>query len=126
MVGQKMRRLLLSFLFAVEMMASSPVYAHAHLQNADPPIGSDVSSGPSTLRLHFSESIELGFSSVSITMDNGMAVAPSDVALAPGDASTIVVTLKGSLGPGRYNVAWHVVSVDTHRTQGHYEFTVKP
>jgi methionine-rich copper-binding protein CopC len=31
-----------------------------------------------------------------------------------------------SLAPGTYRVAWHVVSVDTHRTEGAYTFAVKP
>ena len=29
------------------------------------------------------------------------------------------------LPAGTYTVIWHVVSVDTHRTQGHFEFTIK-
>jgi len=28
------------------------------------------------------------------------------------------------LKPGRYRVRWHVVSVDTHRTEGSFEFSV--
>lgn len=30
------------------------------------------------------------------------------------------------LPPGRYRVTWHAVSVDTHRTQGKYNFLVVP
>jgi methionine-rich copper-binding protein CopC len=30
------------------------------------------------------------------------------------------------LAPGRYRVRWHVVSVDTHRTEGEYSFSVEP
>jgi copper resistance protein C len=28
------------------------------------------------------------------------------------------------LAPGVYQVQWHVISVDTHRTQGNFSFTV--
>jgi hypothetical protein len=30
------------------------------------------------------------------------------------------------LAPGRYRVRWHVVSVDTHRTEGEFGFEVTP
>jgi methionine-rich copper-binding protein CopC len=29
-----------------------------------------------------------------------------------------------ALKPGSYTVTWHVLSVDTHRTEGSYSFTV--
>ena len=42
-----------------------------------------------------------------------------------GDGSTLVLTPKAPLAPGRYTVAWHVVSSDTHRVAGNYTFAVK-
>jgi hypothetical protein len=30
----------------------------------------------------------------------------------------------GILAPGNYTVKWHVTSVDTHKTQGSFSFTV--
>jgi methionine-rich copper-binding protein CopC len=30
------------------------------------------------------------------------------------------------LPPGRYRVTWHAVSVDTHRTEGKYNFLILP
>jgi CopC domain len=30
----------------------------------------------------------------------------------------------GTLAPGNYTVSWHVTSVDTHKTQGSFSFTV--
>jgi methionine-rich copper-binding protein CopC len=30
------------------------------------------------------------------------------------------------LKPGLYHVTWHAVSVDSHRTEGGYTFTVTP
>ena len=32
----------------------------------------------------------------------------------------------GPLPPGAYTVEWHAVSVDTHRTEGRFGFTVGP
>jgi len=122
-------RKLLAMLFvtaSIALTATTPAHAHAHLKRADPAVGSEVSPGPTQLRLNFSEGVELAFSQVEIALDNGEKVAPAAVVLDPNDPKTILVTLKGPLRPGHYNVAWHVVSVDTHKTQGHYDFTVKP
>ena len=43
----------------------------------------------------------------------------------PGNDKQLVLTLP-PLVPGRYRVHWHVVSVDTHRTEGEYSFAVEP
>jgi methionine-rich copper-binding protein CopC len=31
-----------------------------------------------------------------------------------------------TLTPGHYKVSWHVVSVDTHRTEGSFSFDIQP
>ena len=41
------------------------------------------------------------------------------------DGKTLVLTLARPLSSGTYQVAWHVVSTDTHRIQGNLAFTVK-
>ena len=41
------------------------------------------------------------------------------------DGRVLSVKLK-PLPPGVYAVEWHVTSVDTHKTEGHFTFTVKP
>lgn len=38
----------------------------------------------------------------------------------------LLVLAVARLGPGRYRVTWHVVSVDTHPTEGVFDFEVKP
>jgi methionine-rich copper-binding protein CopC len=30
------------------------------------------------------------------------------------------------LAPGLYTVIWHIASVDTHRTEGRFQFTIRP
>jgi hypothetical protein len=42
------------------------------------------------------------------------------------DKSTLVAPISQPLKPGVYKVIWHAVSVDTHKTQGSFQFTVKP
>lgn len=111
------------------VLALSPISAasaHALLRHAVPGAGAVVSPGPSALRLSYSEGVEIAFSKVAVTMGNGMAMPPKLISLDPGDPATIVVTFATPLPAGHYTVTWHVVSVDTHKTQGAYDFDVKP
>jgi methionine-rich copper-binding protein CopC len=111
---------------ALGLLLAGAAQAHAHLQQSEPAAGAAVSPGPNTLTLHFSEGVEPKFSSVAITMDDGMDMGPATVATDPKDAKSLIATLPAKLGPGNYTIAWQVVSVDTHKTNGTYSFTVKP
>ena len=42
-----------------------------------------------------------------------------------GHQKVLIVPIAKPLSPGAYTVHWHAVSVDTHHTQGTFEFTVK-
>ena len=96
--------------------------AHAFLQHATPGAGASLASAPKDITLGFSEPLEPAFSGVNVTNAAG-----NDVEAAPPAITgpTMKVTLK-PLAPGVYHVTWHAVSVDTHRTDGDYRFTVKP
>ena len=37
----------------------------------------------------------------------------------------MIVPMVAPLTPGSYTVKWHVVSVDGHKTEGSYRFSVK-
>jgi copper resistance protein C len=96
--------------------------AHAMLEKAEPAAGAVVRGAPATLRLVYSESLEPAFSGVTVTDSAGRAVASGAPAISQ---STMSVGLK-PLRPGQYRVSWHAVSVDTHRTEGAYTFTIAP
>ncbi len=44
----------------------------------------------------------------------------------PGHQEVLILPIAKPLSPGVYTVHWHAVSVDTHHTQGDFQFTVKP
>jgi methionine-rich copper-binding protein CopC len=98
--------------------------AHAFLDRAAPAVGSEVSGSPPTVTLAYSEPVEPLFSSVQVTDGNGARVDTGKPATMD-DGRILSVSLK-RLTPGVYKVEWHVTSVDTHRTEGHFSFTVKP
>jgi hypothetical protein len=98
--------------------------AHAFLDRASPAVGSEVSGAPAALKLTYTEAVEPLFCSVQVTSANGVREDDGKPA-AEGDGRVLSVKLK-PLPPGVYAVEWHVTSVDTHKTEGHFTFTVKP
>ena len=111
-------------LFAVAaLLCASPAYSHALLKSASPPVGGTVES-PAEIRITFSEGIEPKFSGVALSGPGGAAPV-GKASVAPGDDKVMIVKVGKKLAPGTYSVKWHAVSVDTHHTQGDFDFTVK-
>jgi hypothetical protein len=98
--------------------------AHAFLLKSDPTVGATVTA-PKTLRLEFSEAVELSLSGVDVANGSGAAV-PVQKAHFDGNDHKVLLTDLPPLPPGAYRAKWHVVSVDSHRTEGDFAFTVKP
>jgi methionine-rich copper-binding protein CopC len=98
--------------------------AHAFLEHASPAVGSTVRLPPAELRLWFSEALEPAFSSARVLDASGHDIGARSQ-ITPDHPREIAVPL-GALAPGKYQVRWRVVSVDTHRTEGDFTFTVAP
>ncbi len=99
--------------------------AHAFLRHASPPVGSTLATPPRQVVLDFTEKVEPRFSAIEVQDAAGARVDANDLHAAPDDARRLIIGLK-PLAPGSYKVVWHITSVDTHRTEGAYGFTVKP
>ncbi len=98
--------------------------AHAFLDHSDPKVGSTITNSPTELKVWFTQQLEPAFSTLEVQDAQGKEVDKKDAHLDDKDKSLFIVSLP-SLPPGTYTVIWHAVSVDTHKTQGHFEFTVK-
>lgn len=119
----------LAVAFAVASAATAAV-AHPALVSSTP---AEQSAGPapSTIELHFSETLSTQFSAASLTMtamsgmaDHGPMKMP--VGVAPGtDGKTMVLTPARPLAAGTYRVDWRAVSSDTHPVKGQITFEVK-
>src|ERR1700691_736720 len=96
--------------------------AHAFLDHAEPRVGSTVQTAPRQLSLSFTQNLEPAFSSVEVSDANGARV---DLGKPSISTSVMRVGLK-PLSPGTYKVRWHVLSVDTHTTEGSFSFHVGP
>jgi methionine-rich copper-binding protein CopC len=99
--------------------------AHAYLRRAVPAVGSTVRSAPAVVVCDFTEELEPSFSKLEVQDTAGRRVDAGDMHLAPGDAKRMIIGLS-RVGPGTYTVIWYAVSVDTHRTEGRFNFTVAP
>ena len=105
--------------------AAPAAFAHAQLEKATPAVGGAVTS-PAEIRLKFSEGVEPHFSGVTLTAEGGAAVPLGKPSVDPADNSVLIVKVGKTLPPGVYTVNWRAVSVDTHHTQGDFQFTVTP
>ncbi len=114
----RLRVFILSLLLLA--FAGVPAHAHAMLDHANPSVGSTVASAPREVSLTFTQNLESAFSSVQVTDANGARV---DQGKAQVSGNTMRVGLK-SLSPGTYRVRWQALSVDTHKTEGSFTFTV--
>jgi copper resistance protein C len=99
--------------------------AHAFLDHADPKVGSVVNQSPAQIKAWFTQEPEPDFSVIQVFDDQGKQIDNKDTHADSADAKLLIVTLP-VLQPGKYKVHWHVVSVDTHTTEGDFEFTFKP
>ncbi|MCQ3892836.1 CopC domain-containing protein YobA [Klebsiella quasipneumoniae] len=121
LAGRAMR---LSVAFA-GLLTATGALAHAHLQQQIPAAGAQLAASPQTLTLSFSEGIEPAFSGVSVTGPQQHAVATGKLTRNADNPTQVTVPVAETLRPGEYTVAWHVVSVDGHKTKGQYTFSVK-
>ncbi len=110
---------------ALSVAPAVPGFAHALLRASDPATGSTVAGAPKQVSLSFSEAVEPALCRVAVTDAAGRAMPVGSPSGDPHDARRLRLPL-GALPPGVYTVTWHAVSVDTHKTEGHFSFTVAP
>lgn len=114
-----------ALLFLTALMTTPAAFAHAHLQHQYPAADAQVTAAPQALTLNFSEGVEANFSGLTLTGPAGASIATGKAKRNEKDNTQLIVPLNQPLKPGKYTVDWHVVSVDGHKTQGQYHFSVK-
>ena len=98
-------------------------FAHAFLVRAIPAAGATVTAAPARLTLIYTEAVVPHFCQVTLRGPGGAAVPVGRPRPEPGHPRVLLVRVP-PLPPGRYRVTWHALSRDTHRTAGHFAFTV--
>ncbi len=115
------RRAILGLLLAA---GAKPVWAHAFLEKASPPVGSQSPVSPADLTLRFTEPVEPLFCTIQLLGPSGAAIGVA--APKPIDNAQALVVALPKLQAGTYTVVWHVTSVDTHKTEGRFQFSIGP
>jgi copper resistance protein C len=110
-------------LSVLPLLVAVPILlAHTSPVEMMPAPDSTVSS-PASVMIHFSGALEPKFSLISVTDPSGRVVN-KEPSVVGSDTKVMSVALP-TLPPAVYTVHWVGVSVDTHRSQGDYKFTVK-
>jgi hypothetical protein len=112
-----------AFVIPAALSLATPAWAHAFLERASPPVGSEVATSPPELAITFTEGVEPLFSTIELHAQNGAPVPAGAPHVAPDNNRVLSVQLP-KLPPGIYTVIWHATSVDTHKTEGNFQFTV--
>jgi len=127
-MNKSMTRRFHFLLIAAAILAGMPAVAtaHAFLDNATPKVGSVVAVAPKTIRIQFTQRVEAAFSHIHLFSADGLEITLGPAAVDPSDQTVLSAPVTASLAPGKYEVRWGVLSVDTHRTNGHFPFTYQP
>jgi copper transport protein len=97
---------------------TSPVQAHSNLERSDPPNNAELDQAPSQIRMWFSESVAINFSSVHLLDINGQEVVGLHLTLDASNPRLVVVSLP-KLGNGIYSLNWNILSgSDGHASEG--------
>jgi hypothetical protein len=104
------------------LLATDEATAHAFLDHAEPRVGNTVATAPQQVTLWFTQKLEPAFSTITVTNAAGQRV---DAGKTRVSGTQMSVSLRSG-GSGTYRVKWHVLSVDTHTTEGNFTFKVGP
>ncbi|HKB96046.1 MAG TPA: copper homeostasis periplasmic binding protein CopC [Rhizomicrobium sp.] len=105
-------------------LGATAASAHPRLQASNPAAGAMLKAAPKDIRMSFSETLVPSFTGLELKNAGGKSIPTGKTMLVPGDSKKIVVPIGSRLTAGTYNVAWHAVSVDTHRISGSFSFKV--
>ena len=111
---------LLGIIALLLLLAAGEASAHAFLDHAEPRVGNKVAAAPHEVTLWFTQKLEPAFCTVTVTDAGGQRV---DTGKARVSGNQMSVSLRAG-GNGTYHVMWHVLSVDTHTTDGNFTFQV--
>lgn len=109
-------------IITASLFATTAAWAHAHLKTAAPAANSMVST-PASLNLTFSEALDVKFSGIKLRNAAKQDIVLGEATLANA-GKTLTVKPAQPLPAGAYQLEWHVLSVDGHKTKGAYSFSV--
>ena len=106
----------------------TPALAQAHgaLKSSVPAAGAHLGVAPRELRLTFTESPELTFTTLILRQADGTAVALGRMSFARDSRRAVIAAVLGALAAGTYTVEWKTAGADGHPVTGRFDFTIAP
>ncbi|GAB2869698.1 copper resistance CopC family protein [Streptomyces mayteni] len=112
---------LLCAVVAIGAVHAPPASAHTGLTSSDPADGAELSTAPASVTLTFSDPMDAEYSQVAVTDADESSVTEGEPRV---DGSLVTQPLAADVPPGRYAVAYRVVSADGHPVSGGLGFRV--
>jgi copper transport protein len=115
----------LVFLLGVMFITPADTSAHAFLDRSDPEANMVLPGVPDSVRLWFTEPLEVQYSRIDLYDANGNLVDTDDSFISPDDPYLMILPLPADLPNGTYSAQWRNVSTaDGHPEQGYVPFTI--
>ena len=105
------------------LIMGTSALAHSVLVASSPAAGAQIQTPPQTVVLTFDEGVESELGSVRVLDASGSVRSSGPVFHPDGDARRVAVRVDTG-ARGRYVVAWHVISADSHLVGGAFAFGV--
>jgi copper resistance protein C len=103
------------------LLGAGQALAHTRLQSSDPADGASLATAPQRVSLTFNESMQPGFTTLTVVGPDQAQYQTGDVA---ANGGTVSIGVR-PLGPaGRYEIGYRVVSDDGHPVTGSVAFTL--
>src|SRR5437868_4496008 len=112
----------LPILLVIAVLLQRALYAHAHLERAEPAQGSVVHAVPRAVRLWFSEAPVLAATRVQLVGPDSIAVPLSALRVIADRG--VEADVGGALAAGQYVVIWQTAAADGHPSRGRIAFRV--
>lgn len=112
-----------ALLLAIILGRAYPLLAHAELIRANPAVDSVVDAAPTSVRLWFSEPVDVTGDAVIVIDPRGARVDGADAHAAADDATAVDVSVRAE-ATGSYTVRWRAISADSHPIAGTIGFAV--
>lgn len=113
-------------LLVMALAVPRAAYAHGRLKGSLPASGAHLAQVPRELRLDFSESPDLTFSTVRLAGPDGQEVLLGALGYAADSHRSLVVPIAAAMAPGIYTIVWQMAGDDGHPVRGKIEFVVAP
>ncbi|MGK5076677.1 copper resistance CopC family protein [Janthinobacterium sp. ZB1P44] len=118
------RNIFLATSLSAATLAAPFALAHASLKQSSPGTGASLTVAPKEIVLTFNEKVEVAFSTITLSDDEGKAIGTNKAKLDAANPAVLRLEVP-ALRAGAYTVTWAVAGHDGHRRKGDLKFTVQ-